>query len=53
MYLYGVCDVACRLLLKFRSGTHGLNEQLGRHRGKEGKTKWSLCESCVMAVFNI
>ena len=23
---------------KYRSGTHGLNEELGRHRGREGKT---------------
>ena len=28
---------------KFRSGTHGLNEVLGRHRGREGKTECSLC----------
>ena len=28
---------------KFRSGTHGLNEELGRHRGREGKTECSLC----------
>ena len=30
-------------MFKFRSGTHGLNEELGRHRGKEGKMEWSLC----------
>ena len=24
-------------------GTHGLNEELGRHRGREGKTECSLC----------
>ena len=29
--------------LKFRSGTHGLNEELGRHRGREGKKE---CVSC-------
>ena len=23
--------------------THGLNEELGRHRGREGKTECSLC----------
>ena len=33
MYLHGVCDAGSRLLFKFRSGTHGLNEELGRHRG--------------------
>ena len=24
-------------------GTHGLNEELGRHKGREGKTECSLC----------
>ena len=28
-YLHGVCDAGSRLLCKFRSGTHGLNEELG------------------------
>ena len=31
------------LLFKFRSGTHGRNEELGRHRGREGKTECFLC----------
>ena len=31
-YLYGVPDMGSKLLLRFRSGTHGLNEELGRHR---------------------
>ena len=60
-YLHGVCDAGSRLLFKFRSGTHGLNEELGRHRGREGKTECSLCgdecenvsQSCVMGVFSI
>ena len=26
-------------MFKFRSGTHGLNEELGRHRGREGKRR--------------
>ena len=30
-------------LFKFRSGMHGLNEELGRHRGREGKTECFLC----------
>ena len=38
-YLHGVCDAGSRLLFKFRSGTHGLNEELCRHRGREGKTE--------------
>ena len=42
-YLHGICDAGSRLLFKFRSGTHGLNEELGRHRWREGKTECSLC----------
>ena len=30
-YLYGVPDMGSKLLFRFRSGTHGLNEELGRH----------------------
>ena len=30
-------------MFKFRSGTHGLNEEMGRHTGMEGKTECSLC----------
>ena len=29
--MHGVADAGSRLLLKFRSGTHGFNEELGRH----------------------
>ena len=36
-YLRGVGDAGTRLLFNFRSGTHGLNGELGRHRGREGK----------------
>ena len=43
-YLRGVGDAGTRLLFKFRSGTHGLNEELGRHRGREAGR--SVC--CVM-----
>ena len=32
-YLRGVGDAGTRLLFKFRSGTHGLNEELGRQEG--------------------
>ena len=34
-YLHGICDARSRLLFKFRSGTHGLNEELGRRRERE------------------
>ena len=32
-------------MFKFRSGTHGLNEELGRHRGSEGKKECLLCDN--------
>ena len=31
-YLHGASDMGSKLLLRFRSGTHGLNEELGRHK---------------------
>ena len=36
MYLHGVHDAESKTLSKFRSGTHGLNEGLGRHIYREG-----------------
>ena len=42
-YLHGICNAGIRLLFNFRSGKHGLNEELGRHRGREGKTECFLC----------
>ena len=41
--MHGLSDAGTRLLFKFRSGTHGLNEELGRHRGREGKKECVLC----------
>ena len=41
-YLHGICDTGSRHLFKFRSGTHSLNEELGRHRGREGRMECSL-----------
>ena len=38
-YLHGLSDAGT----KFRSWTHGLNEELGRHRGREGKKDCVLC----------
>ena len=37
-------------MFKFRSGTHGLNEELGRHRGKKGKTECILCSAKCESV---
>ena len=42
-YLHGFCDAGTRLLFTFRSGTHGLNEELRRHRGREGKVECTIC----------
>ena len=32
-------DAGTRLRFKLSSGMHGLNEELGRHRGREGNVK--------------
>ena len=42
-YLHGPGDAGLRLLFKFRSETHGLNEELGRHCGREGMKECLLC----------
>ena len=33
-YLHGVSDMGSKLSFRFRSGTHGLNEELGRHSSR-------------------
>ena len=50
-YLHGVSDAGTRLL--FRSGTHGLNEELGRHRGREGKSECALCGAECESVVHV
>ena len=52
-YLNGVADAGSRLLLKFRSGTHGLNEELGRHRGREGNKECELCGNECESVSHV
>ena len=42
-YLQGVGDPGTRLMFKFRSGTNGMNEELGRHRGKNDDRQCKLC----------
>ena len=44
-YLHGVADAGSRLLIKFRSGTHGLNEDRGREGNKECVLCGNECES--------
>ena len=43
--LHCVGDAGNRLLFKLRSGTHGLTEELGRHRGREGRKECLLCDA--------
>ena len=47
-YLHGPGDAGSRLLFKFRSGTHGLNEELGRHRGREGRSACCVVKECLL-----
>ena len=49
--MQGVGDPGTRLLFKFRSGTNGLNEELGRHRGKNEDRQCKLCgDECGSVV---
>ena len=42
------------MLFKFRSGTHGLHKELGRHRGREGKKECVLCgDECESVSGNV
>ena len=52
-YLRGVGDAGTRLLFKSRSGTHGLNEELGRHRGREGRKECLLCDAECESVSHV
>ena len=51
--MHGISDAGTRLLFKFRSGTHGLNEELGRHRGGEGKLECTLCGAECESVVHV
>ena len=53
IYLLGVGDAGTRILFKFRSGTHGLNEELGRHRGREGRKECLLCDAECESVSHV
>ena len=43
-YLHGVSDMGSKLLFRFRSGTHGLNEELGRHSSRNSSKAGVFCE---------
>ena len=40
-------------MFKFRSGTHSLNEELGRHRGREGRKECLLCDDECESVSHV
>ena len=40
-------------MFKFRSGTHGLNQELGRHRGREGVKECLLCDDECESVSHV
>jgi len=52
-YLHGVSDAGTSILFKFRSGTHGVNEELGRHRGRNGRTECTLCDDECESVVHV
>ena len=43
-YLHGVSDMGSKLLFRFRSGTHDLNEELGRHNTRNSSKACFFCE---------
>ena len=51
--MHGVSDAGTRLVFKLRSGTHGLNEELGRHRGREGKSACTLCGAECESIVHV
>ena len=42
-----------RLFLKFRSGTHGLFEELGRHANRGGSQDYPNCGTCKESVEHV
>ena len=42
-----------QISLKFRSGTHGLFEELGRHANKGGLQECPNCEACKKLVEHV
>ena len=52
-YIHGISDAGTRFLFKFWSETHELNEELGRHRGRNGKTGCTLCDAECESVVHV
>ena len=40
-------------MFKFRSGTHGLNEELGRHSDRDGRVECTLCGAECESVVHV
>ena len=51
--MHGHSDEGARLLFKFRSGTHGLNEELGRHSDRDGRVECTLCGAECESVVHV
>ena len=47
-YLHGVSDMGSKLLFRFRSGTHGLNEELGKRHSTRNSSKAFFCVSASL-----
>ena len=51
--MHGRSDEGARLLFKFRSGTHGLNEELGRQSDRDGRVECTLCGTECESVVHV
>ena len=51
--MHGCSDEGAGLLFKFRSGTHGLNEELGRHSDRDGRGECTLCGAECESVVHV
>ena len=40
-------------MFKFSSGTHGLNEELGRHSDRDGRVECTLCGAECKSVVHV
>ena len=48
-----MCDAGARQMFKFRSGTHGLNEELGRQCNRDGRKECDLCGGECQSVSHV
>ena len=51
--MHGRSDEGARLLFKFRSGTHGLNEELGRDSDRDARVECILCGTECESVVHV